>query len=545
MRILDFKTFEAKLDLPLLKRPSLHGDGLRGDTLISKVREGDPLIVNTEVGKKDVVVNRMLAPDQVNYLSPARAIPNIVDRDGDYDPNRANTYFKNANNPNKRRGTYIDSFKGLGDGNREISFSLTDIEKTTDFGSSGPGVNTNRSEVLQAIFISMSRDNPTWALNIADSEELFVEYLKQQGNNIGNKVKTHLDITEDMMDGLDNDWKFTFCQLPEDVNFFLSRDRSYILYHNRYNQSDCPYRMIKEKVKSLLPDIDISKFYPGDIVALSNRTLQGGNNGGSEYIRRLLNGINNINSLVLTLNRLFDAKILCSLSLKKLRQGSQYDVIINNEINDVGVVPNIKFEFYGFTVSDSMSGTGTRLDTETFYQGSRKIRCMSFHNPTPNSKANICGDVQGTTSRHGKIALPIMNRIIRNSMTDFNVNIQGLYQVSDHTVLHRMETEEIEEEVNNLTTEVIEMNEQGHLYVDKTTRGRDIQGDKNRMISKLQSLQLTKQLIQLAVVNRNCFNSAMTDIYKHAMSIQVWKSAPGQPPFNTGNIPTPKYFRTV
>ena len=229
MRILDFKTFEAKLDLPLLKRPSLHGDGLRGDTLISKVREGDPLIVNTEVGKKDVVVNRMLAPDQVNYLSPARAIPNIVDRDGDYDPNRANTYFKNANNPNKRRGTYIDSFKGLGDGNREISFSLTDIEKTTDFGSSGPGVNTNRSEVLQAIFISMSRDNPTWALNIADSEELFVEYLKQQGNNIGNKVKTHLDITEDMMDGLDNDWKFTFCQLPEDVNFFLSRDRSYIL----------------------------------------------------------------------------------------------------------------------------------------------------------------------------------------------------------------------------------------------------------------------------------------------------------------------------
>ena len=136
MRILKFN--EANLDIKELDGTSKSG-GLRGDVLVSKIKDHD-----------DISFKPNERPNSTTPVSNAEEIiPEITDDKGKYDSKKAQKFFKTRNRYNK-----------VIQGEDNEMYQLNDIEKTTDFGSSGGAslgsIHTRNVECIQCLFLALS-----------------------------------------------------------------------------------------------------------------------------------------------------------------------------------------------------------------------------------------------------------------------------------------------------------------------------------------------------------------------------------------------------
>ena len=71
------------------------------------------------------------------------------------------------------------------------------------------------------------------------------------------------------------------------------------------------------------------------------------------------------------------------------------------------------------------------------------------------------------------------------------------------------------------------------IKVQPITRGSDIRSNENRLISRIQSLQVVLSIIQLHELSHKESNDVVTKILRYALSIQ------------TDKFDTPRYLRVV
>jgi len=545
MDILRFKQFEKKLSISELSEPApsnFNGNGnKRGDVLIKKVEDGDPLIIGPVGNRKSVIVDEIRDPEGV-VLDNLDGMDGVKDNEDRYDPSLATNFFKNG------RGHYINTFIGQQADGTDCEFTLNNIEKTTDFGSSGPGRNIDKCEVIQAIFIHLNRVNPQIALSVKNAVQIFQQFVLDTPN-LTDFIKTNMEITPDMINDLDSDWLYTFSEIPGEIEHLLRdhKKSQYVIIHNKYNRPS-PYRSIKNKVKQFLPGTEISKFYPGDLIVVSDHRLvidvvNGNRNGGFGYLMGKIEATQNINELISLLNNLFNEKVMCSLSLKKLKAGLDYSVIINNDSIIGNNIPDpVNFEFNGFEISRVPErGRSSKVSTISRYRGVPRYRIMIFRG---DKGGDLNGEVEGSTSRHGKISLQIINKIIRRHFQDFGLQTQDFEFVRRRVVLNDLNNNQLLNQINSLIGDVAELVNHG-FNIDRNLSGRDdISNNRDGLISKLQSLEMIKLLADISMENNECFDLIINDIFKYAMSIQVWHDQ-NTPPNRQGNLLTPKYFRTV
>ena len=525
--------FESKLDLQQLRKPSrLQPGKLRGDDLVDKIETDSEFKVNG----KDVHISQMKLKPSDSWEEPVDAVDDIMDTNQDYDPDKAAQYFKRGNR-------YDKVFKD--DDNNE--WTLNQLDKTKEFGSSGPGARTRHFETIQTVFLSIQKDFPEKKLTPQNAVHVFKQYVNSPQKKWQTKIFSDTPVTADMIDEFshDKDWLYSFAEIPSHIMHYINPIYKYKFYHISYKGGGSPYTLIRQKLREFGSKFDFAKFCPADVYLVPEagqiRIKGRFQSVNRDYIFQKVNNTTTVQELIEAMNFLFDNKLLVLLSMKKIKYGSKFDVIINNELEEDDEVVDVQFNFRRvYITQDPMRGISSQIEAMSMYKGKRKLRVMNFDSSNTNGRMNIDGEVMGTTSRHGKIVLSQILYII----SKYDLKLKS--KVIDYTELFERTTRELEKEVQQVHAQVESLqNDISVSYIGYRTTanggyltGSQLAGHKGKLISKLQSLQLIRLLLEIRVgFGQRMFTKILTDIYKHALSIQVHSE--GEP------LLTPRYFRVI
>ena len=525
------EVFESKLDLQQLKKPSRTQPGkLRGDDFVSKIETDGEFKING----KDVHISQMKDKETNTWEEPEDAVGDITTNQ-DYDINKADKYFKKSNR-------YDKVFKD--DNDNEIT--LNQLDKTREFGSSGPGSRTRFFETIQTVFISIQKDFPDLKLTPNNAVRLFKDYINNSNKKWQQKVFSDTPITADMIDEFahDKDWLYSFVEIPKHIMHYINPIYRYKFYHISYKGSESPYNLIRQKIKEFGAKFEFSKFCPADVYLIPESGMIRNPKTGKyisvnrDFVYQKIARAKNVGDLIKSLNFLFDNKLMISLSMKKVRFGDKFNVVINNEIENDELV-DVVFNFRRvYVTQDPMLGISSRIEAMSVYKGRRKLRTMNFDSSNTNRVTNIDGEILGSTSRHGKIILAQILYIISKH------GLKLRSKVDDAKSIHEKETSELEEMVQSTYEQVVLLQNDipisfiGTRGVNATPVGSNISGHKGRLASKIQSLQLIRLLLEIRVgYGQRKFTKVLTDIYKHALSIQIYD--------RKSQINTPRYFRVI
>ena len=244
MRILNYKSFLEEANIDLGELAKIRNGEVRGNTLVSKLKGGEPLTTNNN---KSIEIDKM--KDDGNWVEPEDAIDNLTDQDDLYDVDKAKNYFLK----NRR---YQNVFKDAGGD----EFKLTDFKKTKEFGSSGAGRLTRQFESVQCIFIAIKQAFPTSDLNSNNLLNSFRKYkdILDSSNStslcfLPEKITLDENLINDFLQ--DKDWVATFCRIPNKLwsrtGRYVDRNQLYSIYHVGYNKSDSPFVVLYNKYKEL------------------------------------------------------------------------------------------------------------------------------------------------------------------------------------------------------------------------------------------------------------------------------------------------------
>jgi len=460
------KFLEKNIDLPELKKPSI--DGKRGDTLVRKLTDNEPL----KTGNREVTIR-----------NAAEVVDNIT-TNGDYDTVKADNFFKN-------NGKYQDV---LEDETGE-EFKLTQFKKTREFGSSGAGRLVREFESVQAIFIAIKQGNPDVELNTGNLIDVFNEYV-----NLPEKLVRLPDIEVDeslIQDFIqDPDWVETFCAIPNRLwsnDIYIDKEKTYLIYQVSYKGS--PIDRLKSKYNDFAKsggyyrDINFAKWCPADIYLIQD----------SEDLnfKRSIEEANSIEELSDLVDRLFDSKIFIPISLKKTSINSNFIIITNREVGKE--LPN--FEIDKMQIGSDMKGSASKLIVISYWEydqgqgdGNERYpienrRSLILRSSDTKKKRNIDAEVDGHSTRHGKISLNSILSIIRSYFPELLEDDLG--GISSNSNLIDKDIDELGQMVTRLITEI----QRHELYEERIicaqiTRGTDISGNIGMLISRIQSLQV-------------------------------------------------------
>jgi len=532
-KILKFDKFfeEASLTIPELNKDAKNPGDKRGDVLINKIKNKEKvkLIDNT-----DVQITKMSAgPDNREvFVKPDVAIKKITTRNK-FDVEKSKKYFKKGNN-------YTEVFKDK-DGNE---YTIKSLKKTAEFGSSGAGTDVRNFESLQCLFLAFRQSNgPLSRENIFD---IFRQYTNNEDvipqEVLNNNLSVYLPdikITQEMLDNYSEDWISTFFKIPNKLwdNTYINTDLKYKIYHIGCNDTNSPHKILFDfftlvKKKSRL-NVNFMKWCPADVYLIESESiinfqksiehLKISSPGGDIWTRDEAKIV--IDDLNRVVNDFFDRNLLVPISLKKIK-GDNFKIITNMEHDKFGQAEIPNFIITKLKINDGLLGKSSEVIAKSEWKhksgkSDKMERILKLR--SCNRKGNINGEVEGSSSRHGKVALSEMNRILVN----YDV------QVQTYKELAHFEDSELEEMVVELISEISNYNSP-MVKVEKSGRGaKNISGNKDALISRLQSLQMIKYLYKIYIANRGNANSIITKIMRHALSIQ------------TGYFDTPRYLRVL
>jgi hypothetical protein len=539
-----FQSFlEATLNIQELEKQDKASSKKRGQILVNKLKSKDPI---KKKDGKTVTVDKMYVDG--DWEEPLNVVGQIT-TGGEYDQEKGKKYFiKNFDTEmDPRRYKYRTVFKD----DEGDQFGLTQIFKSPDFGSKGAGVDTGTNEVLQSIFIGIrleSRED----LTPENIEKDYRRYLKE-------KEKFPIVMVDDKFEDIDEeklkkfllnkDWVETFCQIP---NLLLSEDKEgqtvyksylnpntvYLVYHTSNKSGRSPYNILKKKylefaknVREINSDdedmpveetsnfknINFNKFCPADIYLFDNNAIG--------ELESRVSQIKNIYDLGVLWDEFFDKGKLVPISLKMVRVGGDYKIITNGEIG--AKLP--QFSINKFVINDDpYRGIFSKIKTSSvwYYRGKNvyRDRTINFDSSDTSKYTNIDGEVEGSTSRHGKIALEHIVRLITKN--------KRLSQIQSVNELKKLNIEELDAKLKILI-DYIKKNGGNLVEFNKSNRGSKIENNEKKLISKIQSLQVIKTLLDIYLKDNESANFVMTEIMQFALSVK------------TDYYGTPRYLRVI
>ncbi len=521
MSILNFHKFLEEVNLTLPELGKTRGDSLRGNILVNKLKSGEPITTD----KGDTIISKM--KDDGNWESVPDAIDNITDDDGNYDPDKAKSYLKSGSR-------YIKTFKDV----KGSEFSVNQFKKTKEFGSKGAGRLIRQFESVQCIFIAIKQANPNLMLSASNLERLFQNFKSNAELKNSLFLPEEIDVNDELIQDFlqDTNWVSTFCKIPNklflEANNFVNRNIKYNIFHVASKDSRSPLVSIYKKYSEFAKagkfyDINFAKFCPADVYLVSKTHM------GS--ISNSIMSTKNIVELSDLIDGLVTKKLLLPLSLKKINKDTPFTIIINKE-------PGKEMpEFYidEFIVGSDMKGIGTKVSTTSVWKHRDdkdvdvKNRVINFDSSDTSKKQNIDGEVEGSSSRHGKISFNAISRILAPIYTEYNIQ-----KLETHTNLREKTVEELELEVSDLIGKIKAQSnsiseEPLRINIRPIKRGSDISGNENKLISRIQSLQVSLALLDLYILNRQLAHETITKMMRYALSIQ------------TDTFETPMYLRVI
>jgi hypothetical protein len=525
-KIPNYKSFLEEVELNLAELGKVRDNEKRGDVLVRKLKDDPSFTTNNN---KNIEVDKM-KDEEGNWVEPSDVIDDIT-TDGEYDPDKAKKYFT--------KGTrYEPVFKDEDGG----EFRLNQFKKTKEFGSAGAGRLVKQFESVQCIFLAIKQVFPERYLGSSNLIRFFNEFVNYPSNlvHLPDVVMKEdemrgFKIDENLMNDFlqDPNWLETFFKIPNRLwtktGNYIDINRVYSIYHVGYSGSDSPYTAIYNKYKELskiedFTDINITKYCPADVYMISIID--------KDKIITDINSTETINELNAVLNKYFDTKMLVPISLKKI--SGNFKIITNSELGKE--LPD--FFIKSFMVGSDMRGISSKISTTSIWKHKNdkdvdiKDRNINFDSSDTSKGQNIDGEVEGSSSRHGKVSFKAIKRIL-DSKIETGAKIQKLQTYQELSLLN---IDQLKSLVRSLisTINTLRKRAEGDLIkVQPITRGSDISSNEKKLISRIQSLQVVLAIIQLHEISHKDSHDAVTKILRYALSIQ------------TDKFDTPRYLRVV
>lgn len=516
MKVLNYKLFLEEAELTLRELSKEKDGQKRGDVLVNKLKSKSEVTLNNNRG---IVVDKM--KDSDGWSEPSEVVDNQITTDGNYDEDKAKKYFT--------QGTrYKNVFKEK-DGSE---FKLNQLKKTPEFGSSGAGMKTDVVESLQCLFIAIKQIIPNEPMTLATIRGLFRKYLNIAKADVFVKNPEVFDeyLFDEFADS--TDWLATFYRVPNrlfsSTYNHLDRSKTYKIYHTSYTGQDSPFVKIKNKYRLIskqngFSEIDFHKFCPADCYLISKQH--------SSQILNTIDTVTTIDELTKLLDSQFDEKLLLPISLKKIGFQKTFKIITNKEVDKK--LPDFYVKY--FRIGEDMRGIGSKISTRSQWKHLKnkdvdvKDRNISIDSSDTSKKVNVDAEVEGTFSRHGKISFTSLKRLIGQ--------YTGLSTLESYEKLSQFDLEELRKKVKYLKHEIEQQAlasiNPNILVVVPFKRGKDISDSKNKLISRIQSMQVVLALIQLHTIDPEECDRLVTKIMRFALSIE------------TDKFSTPRYLRVI
>jgi hypothetical protein len=176
---------------------------------------------------------------------------------------------------------------------------------------------------------------------------------------------------------------------------------------------------------------------------------------------------------------------------------------------------------------------------------SEEDRVINFDSSDTSKPVNIDGEVEGSTSKHGKISLNYISRSIVSVVKDHKEKLGSLNKLRLKSYVQiiselgkRNPNQVLEDKISDLSDEIIKLSKSnpildGLLEVVKLKRGTDTDGNLNAGISRYQSLQVIYLIMKIYSIDVNLGNLVITKIMRYALSIE------------TEYFNTPMYLRVI
>ena len=485
----------------------LKDNEVRGDKLIKKIRNQEPLTLDKT--NKLVTIDKM--KDKGNWIDIETAIGNLINSEGNFDLEKARTYLVKS-------GRYTFVFQDK-DGKE---FKLNQFKKTKDLGSSGAGSTTKQVESLQSIFLSIKQSKPDSLLTPENLLTFYREWI-EQSRELQTKllfIPEDIEVNEELlkMFSEDKNWIKSFCDISNELwleDDHIDHSKKYVIYQANYKGNNSPAITLQKLFKNFsrlegFTDTNFFKWCPADVFLVSTEI--------NETINEMIEDCKNISGMTELCDNLFDAGLFIPISLKKIGK-SPLTIITNREVDKD--LPS--FELKRFIInSEPFRGINSKISTTAYWRYrdkklSTKIdRIMNFDSSNTTNKNNIDGEVEGSTSRHGKISLKAIRKII-NSTSDVCPTIP---EIDDASILKKFTIEELEKKCENLNSE---FKKRPKVIKYDNKRGTNIKGHEGRLISRIQSLQVVLALNEIFRSNPETANEVVTAIMLYALSIKTDK----------------------
>ena len=519
-RMPDKRIDEAKMNLRELESKS--PAGLRGDVLVSKIRDDEPITVTARGATKEVVV--------VNKEQVLKAITN---KTGAYNPFKAAMYFTVPDAHKRYRPDAI-----LGDDGEH--YKLNDLEKTAEFGSSkGSGlgsVDTRYVESISCVFLAW-RQLKRQDLTLEDYDDIMSLSVDSFQEFLGMYTRLDEKLALDRSDIARywDKWKHSFTYIPNFLYYpgiihsgfknenLLDQGRLY-----RFCQLSCTggaVAALRATFRDRHPGINFAKWNPSDIFAVDV-------SAEAEIEARLLACKSNslLNDIV---DKSFETRQMVGVSLKKIKSESDIRIIVNK------ITRPPRYKMSTVRVSRLPLATiGLEIvadrKSREFGHGSE---VMVVRSRGGGKLQNISAEVRGKTAKHGNMSLTQINKIL-----DF-YGLEKVPSVAARTEEHyRQSIEEWSEA--DIKREILAINKKILHYYGTPIEPRvlALEVDRVRLLSKYQALFLAWVIMDAEnyLSDREGYTLAdrvVEDMFHFALSINI---TPGK---DSGR--TPRYARIV
>lgn len=496
--------------------------GKRGDVLVRKIRDGEPLMVNKDGIRKEIVV-----------INKEQILHAITNQDGTFNGYKAMMYFTRQENQSRYK---LDAIHG-DDGQL---YKLNDLEKTAYFGSSRGtslgSVDTRYVESIICIFLAWRQ------LKKSDLEEQDFEHIVSMPEQMFEELKriwtsldTKLNITQDLILKYEEAWRNTFIYIPNFLyypgiihsgfknEYLLNPEKSYRFY--QLSSSDQPIKILKEVFQKRHPGVNFAKWNPSDIFAVEIAEEQ-------ELFYKLDSCKTSVklNEIV---DKAFDNKQMVGISLKKIKKQGDIRIIVNK------VTRPPKYTLKTIRLSRLPFATlGLEIyadrKSREFGPGSEVLVIRSRER---NKLVNISAEVRGKTAKHGNMSLTQINKILEENGLETVPTVTSKSEKYYEQGIENWTEEELRDEILLINDKIIQ--NYGSIIDSKDLA---IEVDRIRLLSKYQSLFLAWIIMEAQNVETEKEGITLADkvieeMFHFALSINITPGKEG------GR--TPKYARII
>jgi hypothetical protein len=496
--------------------------GKRGDVLVRKIREGEPLMVNKDGVRKEIVI-----------INKEQILPAITNIDGSFNAYKATMYFTMHDNPSRYK---LDAIHG-DDG--EL-YKLNDLEKTAYFGSSKGSslgsVDTRFVESIICIFLAwrqlkradLTEQDFDDVLNLPD--EMFQEFKR-----IWTSLDSKMEITQETILKYEASWKKTFVYVPNFLYYagivhsgfknehLLDPQKLYKFY--QLSSSQGPIKALKEAFQRKHPGVNFAKWNPSDIFAVDITE--------EENLISQLESCKTSVKLNEIVDKSFDSRKMIGISLKKIKKESDIKIIVNKVTRPPKyTLKTIRLSRLPFATL-GLEIIADRRSRE-FGPGSEVLVIRTRER---NKLVNISAEVRGKTAKHGNMSLTQINKILLENDLETVPTVTSKAEKYYEKGIEDWTEEELREEILLINQKIID--KYGAIIDSKDLA---IEVDRIRLLSKYQSLFLAWVIMEAQEVETDKEGVTLADkiieeMFHFALSINITPGKEG------GR--TPKYARII